>query len=139
MKEIIRTRCRNLRKNQTEAEDIFWNKVRNRKFKGLKFQRQFPFVFEENKRKQFFIFDFYCHEYRLAIEIDGAIHKKQKGYDKMRTYTVYLSGIRVMRFQNYEIIQDIETVLQKIEAYLETNSPCSLRSRYPSCQERDNE
>lgn len=122
MKEIIRARCRNLRKNQTDAEQIFWNTVRNRKFNGLKFQRQFPFVFEENNRKHFFIFDFYCHQYRLAIELDGAIHKIQKEYDQMRTDTLHISGTHIMRFKNDEIIKNVNSVLKKINKYINSLS-----------------
>jgi len=60
--------AKELRKDQTKAEEIVWREIRNRKFLGLRFKRQF--IIEG------FIVDFYCDEFALAIEIDGRIHEK---------------------------------------------------------------
>jgi very-short-patch-repair endonuclease len=49
--------ARILRKQQTEAEELLWQLLRNRKIAGLKFRRQHPF---EN-----YVLDFYCHEWLL--------------------------------------------------------------------------
>ena len=68
--------AKELRKDQTKAEEIVWKEIRNRKFLGLRFKRQF--IIEG------FIVDFYCDEFALAIEIDGRIHEKQKEYDAWR-------------------------------------------------------
>jgi very-short-patch-repair endonuclease len=56
-----------LRKNMTDAEKVLWQQLRNRKLGDLKFRRQHPVGI--------FILDFYCHEKKLAIEVDGGIHK----------------------------------------------------------------
>ena len=69
--------ARDLRKRNTVAEDAFWQMVRNRKFLGFKFKRQFPIKFDYRDRKRFFIADFYCHEKTLVIEVDGGIHNEE--------------------------------------------------------------
>ena len=76
MKEIKRNFARILRKDQTKAEKIIWELLHNRKFMDLKFRRQH--VIEG------FVLDFYCHELRLGLEIDGSVHLKKKEYDALR-------------------------------------------------------
>ena len=78
-------RRRDLRKKNTSAEEIFWNIVR-RKNLGLKFKRQLSI---DN-----YVVDFYCPDKKLAIELDGEIHKTRKEYDEYRSrylkHTAYL-------------------------------------------------
>jgi very-short-patch-repair endonuclease len=62
--------ARNLRKTQTDAEQILWLKLRSRRLSGFKFRRQHPI---DN-----YILDFYCNEAQLAIEIDGGQHAEEK-------------------------------------------------------------
>lgn len=71
---------RELRQVSTEAEELLWQNLRNRKLNGLKFRRQHPL--------DKFLADFYCHEKKLAIEVDGAVHDANdaKEYDKGRTF-----------------------------------------------------
>ena len=99
---------RDLRQTSTEAEKILWEQLRNRKLNGLKFRRQHPL--------DKFVADFYCHEKRLVIELDGAVHddKEVKEYDKTRTYILNELGITVMRFRNDEVINDMQKVLKMI-------------------------
>jgi len=99
---------RELRQSATKAEKILWEYLRNRRLEGLKFRRQHPL---DN-----FIVDFYCHEKSIAVEIDGRIHdlKENAEYDRMRTYLLKGSGIKVIRFRNKEIELSIEMVLSKI-------------------------
>ncbi|MDX2045467.1 MAG: endonuclease domain-containing protein [Chitinophagaceae bacterium] len=99
---------RELRKGATEAEKKLWDKLRNRKLVGLKFRRQHPL--------DKFIADFYCHEKRLVIEIDGEVHDnlRAKENDTGRTYDLKELGITVIRFRNEEVINDIEKVVKKI-------------------------
>ena len=101
--------ARDLRKNQTEAEDLLWQLLRNRKFNHLKFRRQHPLVAG-------FILDFYCAEIKLGIELDGGYHNEteQKEYDEERTKIVNEYGINIIRFKNDDIFLDIENVLKKI-------------------------
>ena len=95
-----------LRKSMTNAEKILWKKLKNRKFDGYKFRRQHPI--------DSFIVDFYCHKLRLAIEVDGKIHQKQKEYDKGRTAELNRYEIAVIRFTNEQIEEDLLGVLQQI-------------------------
>ena len=69
-----------LRRTMTEAEIILWNELRNKKLNGYKFRRQHPI--------KNYVADFYCHEARLVVEVDGEIHKDEstKEYDEKRTH-----------------------------------------------------
>lgn len=100
---------RELRQSSTKAEKILWEYLRNRKLDGLKFRRQHPI--------DKFIADFYCHEKKLVVELDGAVHdeKMNPQYDQTRTYELAGSGIRVIRFWNSEVENNIEFVLNRIK------------------------
>lgn len=92
----------------TEAEDILWKHLRNKKLNGLKFRRQHSL--------DIFIADFCCHEKKLVIELDGGIHDilEQKEYDEGRTSELEGKGFKVIRFRNEEIMNDLEDVLNRI-------------------------
>ncbi|MEA2095828.1 MAG: endonuclease domain-containing protein [Candidatus Cloacimonadota bacterium] len=102
--------ARDLRKRSTVAEDAFWQIVRNRRFLDLKFKRQFPIEFDYEDRKRFFIADFYCHEKKLVVEIDGGIHESQKEYDELRDEIMNILGLKIIRFSNIEILNNLEKV-----------------------------
>ena len=70
--------ARRLRKNQTRTETIIWKALRNRSLLGKKFLRQHPIFADPYDNDAFFIADFYCHEHRLVIELDGEIHESQQ-------------------------------------------------------------
>jgi very-short-patch-repair endonuclease len=116
MKEVIKSTARKLRKDQTEAEKILWNKLRNRDFLGFKFIRQHPIVFEIEGEKRFFIADFFCHQKNLVIEIDGGIHRQQKEYDQFRDLIIKNLGLRVIRVTNGSIEEDSESFLESVLA-----------------------
>ena len=105
--------ARNLRKNSTEAECILWRELKSRKL-GYKFVRQKPILFTYNKRNKFFVADFYCKQLKLVIELDGSIHDKQKDHDQLRTEIMNTIGIKVIRFTNEEIMNDMDNVLKTI-------------------------
>jgi very-short-patch-repair endonuclease len=102
--------ARGLRKRQTRAEDILWEHLRGSRFLGAKFRRQVPF--------DRFVVDFYCHAARLAIEIDGKQHEWFSDYDAGRTEIVERLGVRVIRFTNPEVCNDLDQVLARIGAEL---------------------
>ena len=106
-----------LRKNMTEAEDKLWQRLRNRKLNNLKFRRQHPV----NK----FIADFFCAEKELIIEVDGGIHNDPdaKEHDENRTYELEQFGLKIIRFTNEEVMNDIDRVLEEI---LKKTSPPTL-------------
>ena len=111
---MIKGILRSLRRNSTAAERNFWQLVRNRKVNGKKFVRQYPIECVIDNRKRIFIADFYCHEHRLAIELDGEIHQNQKEYDALRTYIINRLGIGVIRFTNDEVKFEEDMVIEKL-------------------------
>lgn len=98
--------AKDLRQNSTEAEKLLWEKIRNKKLSGLKFRRQHPL---DN-----YIADFYCHEKKLAIELDGEIHNNEetRAMDENRTFMLNELNITVMRFGNEEVINDVRAVIK---------------------------
>lgn len=100
--------ARELRQKQTPAEEIPWALLRGRKLLGLKFRRQ--------QQLGPFIADFYCHEARLVIEVDGGIHATRVQADRDDNRDVYLrqNRLSVLRFSNQQIFEESETVLRKI-------------------------
>ena len=110
--------ARNLRKEQTTAEQLLWKLLRNRQLNNLKFRRQHP-VHEG------FILDFYCHEALLAVELDGSLHDEagQKDYDEMRTTILNELNIEVLRFRNSEVLRETERVLEAIAETCEERLP----------------
>jgi very-short-patch-repair endonuclease len=104
-REILE-KARFLRNNMTHSERIIWQEIRKRKFFGIIFRRQHPIGL--------FIVDFYCHEVRLVIEIDGNIHDLEENmeYDENRTFELKKLGLQVIRFRNEEIECRINKVLE---------------------------
>jgi len=104
--------AKNLRKRTTNAEDILWKHIRNRKIDGYKFRRQHPF--DE------YILDFYCPEKKLAIELDGAIHNNEEArtHDIAREGELLNKGVKAIRFTNHQVEYNIEFVLKTITSEL---------------------
>jgi predicted helicase len=88
--------------------------LRNRQLAGYKFRRQHPLGR--------FVLDFYCHEAKLCVELDGGQHAEpaQADYDRERTVWLNREGIRVIRFWNTDVFNNIEGVLQSILIALTT-------------------
>lgn len=109
--------ARHLRRKQTSPEARLWTQLRRKKILGYKFRRQVPIGP--------FIVDFLCCELRLIIEVDGEIHKFQRAYDRSRERYLIEEKFTVIRFENWEVYEDLEGVLVRIEQTLS-----SLLSRY---------
>jgi very-short-patch-repair endonuclease len=109
--------ARILRKNMTSYEKLLWEKLRLKQLCGVRFRRQHPI--------DFFIVDFYCHEARLVVEIDGEIHIQQREYDDGRSAEMERYSIKVIRFTNKEVGSNIENVVKRIENEIKnrTKSP----------------
>ena len=107
------------RNKSTSAEATFWNLVKNRKFEGLKFRRQYSI----GK----YIVDFYCPEIRLAIELDGENHYWQEGIDKDKIKSDFINknGITILRFENKWVFQDEQFILNSIKNFLNSTTPSS--------------
>jgi very-short-patch-repair endonuclease len=101
-------RARSLRKTSTDAERRLWSELRNRELVGFKFRRQHPLG---NRA-----LDFYCEEAKLAIELDGSGHsynlKREDDLD--REIELYEKGVRILRFSNDEVVENLDGVLNLI-------------------------
>ena len=106
--DVTFSRAKRLRRAITGAEKILWEHIRNRKLLGLKFRRQHPVYC--------YIGDFYCHEKRLIIEVDGEIPLKKDVVEKDRIRTELLNqfGIDTIRCTNKEILDDLSSVIRKL-------------------------
>lgn len=114
----IKELARNLRKNQTDAEERLWQELRGKSLKGYKFLRQHPIIYKAKQGQRFFfIADFYCAEMDLVIELDGKVHDHQKNYDYNRDFVLEGLGLEVLRIRNEEF-QDLNKVKRKILTYL---------------------
>jgi very-short-patch-repair endonuclease len=112
--EIAKTICRDLRKNPTEAETILWKALRERRLLNKKFRRQHPIFYDLTGRESFFVADFYNFEEKLVVELDGVIHRYKLRKDKEKTEILNNLGLRVIRFTNEEVENNIDEVLRKI-------------------------
>ena len=101
---------RDLRNNATEAEVELWKYLRSSQLENRKFRRQHSVGA--------FILDFYCPAERLAVELDGAQHDTREGIEDDENRTAYLNefGIKVLRFKNEVVFNDIDAVLAVIKS-----------------------
>ena len=111
--------AREHRKNPTNAEKVFWEKVKSRKLFGLKFNRQFLMKYKEVLgNKLYYIADFHNFEHKLVIEIDGSIHQEQIEYDRDREENIRVLGYQILRFSNEEVLSRWDDVEMKIKEFL---------------------
>ena len=103
---------RHLRRNSSYVEKCVWNWLRRRRYFGYKFRRQHQIGP--------YIVDFFCHDRKLVIELDGPHHKEQKDYDKRRDTWLENQGMKVLRFWNDDLQANEDVVFKKIQAALET-------------------
>ncbi len=106
--QYLKTSGRQLRSNLTDAEKLLWSKIRKRQTKGYQFNRQKP-VGD-------YIVDFYCDKARLVMEIDGGQHYEERNIEADRKREKFLKslGLRIMRFTNLDVLQNIDSVVEKI-------------------------
>jgi very-short-patch-repair endonuclease len=107
-----RSRSRDLRRNQTAAEETLWRKLRGRQIAGCKFVRQEPIG-------PFFA-DFVCRERRLILEVDGATHStaEELAHDARREEFLTEAGYRILRVTNDEAFNNLDGVCETIFAAL---------------------
>ena len=100
--------ARDMRKGPTTAEAILWETLRGKRLNGLYFRRQRPIGN--------FIVDFYNEELHLAIELDGSIHdvSEQRDYDRDREEELTARGVRILRFSNDQVLNNLDEVLAAI-------------------------
>jgi very-short-patch-repair endonuclease len=102
-----RERAREFRLHPTPAEKRLWKRLQKHQVAGLGFRRQ--------QVIRGFIVDFYCHQARLAVEVDGATHEKQVGYDEERDRILAEAGVRVLRVPNEHVMANDDVVVAEIE------------------------
>ena len=109
-----------LRENMTESETKLWKLLRKKDALGYRFRRQHPFGH--------YILDFYNHELKLCIEVDGGYHQlvDQKARDKERGKFIDFNEVTVLRFTNDEVDNEIDKVLEKIKKHIVTLKPSSI-------------
>ena len=102
----IKEKARTLRRNQTDAEKLVWQRLRNRQLMDKRFRRQYPIGQ--------YIVDFVCLNLRLIVELDGGQHMDQQAYDERRSDYLNQQGFVVVRFWNNEVMGNIEGVLESL-------------------------
>ncbi len=108
---------RDLRKNMTDAEKLLWSRLRNKQILGLQFYRQKPILN--------YIVDFYCPAVNLVIECDGSQHYTDDGLeaDRVRDEALAYLGLKVLRFDNGQVLGEIDEVVEAIYHYGLKESP----------------
>ena len=108
---------RELRIQDTPAERVLWSTLRRKQLDGVKFRRQQPIGT--------YVVDFVSFGKKLIIEIDGGQHSEEwiLSQDETRTAWLNSQGFRVMRFWNNEVLENLEGVLLRIRAVVDTQSP----------------
>lgn len=99
---------RDLRNNMTDAEKFLWSKIRNKQILAVQFYRQKPILN--------FIVDFYCPSANLVIECDGSQHYIDEGLeaDRIRDHALEQLGLKVLRFDNRQVMGEIDAVVQVV-------------------------
>ena len=103
--------ARNLRNNSTLSEVLLWEHLKGKRMKEYDFHRQKPI---DN-----YIVDFFCNELMLAVEIDGDSHDYKFEKDQQRQKRIESLGITFLRFDDIDVKQDINSVILRIEEWIE--------------------
>lgn len=104
----LKYKARNLRSNMTESEQLLWSKIRRKQILGVQFNRQKPVGN--------YIVDFYAASAKLVIEVDGSQHMDAEKMmsDKKRTEFLESQSLQVLRFDNRQVLAEIDSVLDVI-------------------------
>jgi very-short-patch-repair endonuclease len=95
-----------MRHEMTPSEHKLWTQLRAGRLEGYHFRRQQ--IIEP------YVVDFYCHRAALVIEVDGSVHQDQQEYDQQRDRDLRALGLKVIRFANTEVNQNLGAVLTEI-------------------------
>jgi very-short-patch-repair endonuclease len=107
----LKEKRQELRNNATSAEAVLWGYLKKSQLEGRKFRRQHSI----GK----YVVDFYCPKERLAVELDGVYHFTEEGikHDSKKTDFLNSPGIRVLRFENEKVFENIDAVLETIRLH----------------------
>jgi very-short-patch-repair endonuclease len=108
----LKALSQHLRKKMTDAENRLWLKLRRKQLKGRQFYRQ--------KIIGKYIVDFYCPKANLVIELDGGQHYAETGQakDRARDDVLREMGIKVLRFSDRDVFENMGGVMEGIWSYL---------------------
>ena len=107
--------ARQLRHNATEAEQLLWKHLRRKQLSGMRFRRQHPIGP--------YVADFACLKERLIIELDGGQHSDSSQYDSQRDVYLAERGFRVLRFWDYQVMEDMDSVSAAVTEAVEPGPP----------------
>ena len=112
--KVLKAFSRELRSNQTDAEQLLWQAIRKKQLFGAQFYRQKPIAG--------YIADFYCAKAKLVIELDGGVHNTADAqeYDVIRDNVMASLGLTVLRFSNQQVETELSAVLAEIEQHLKS-------------------
>ena len=118
-KPVLFNLAKEMRKNPTESERILWKHLRKFRAKGFLFRQQHPI--------DIFIADFYCRKIKLVIEVDGEVHCNEQAHqhDDGRTGDLEKYGIKVIRFWNNDVLDNIEGIYETIIKNIKELLPAS--------------
>ena len=113
----LKETSRQLRQNMTEAESLFWSRVRGKQLSGAQFYRQ--------RIIGNFIIDFFCPQAKLVVEIGGGQHHEGRGVESDAIRDDYLrsQGLKVLRFSNQDVLENTAGVLEVVFGQIPRNPP----------------
>lgn len=106
--------ARKLRNDSTFTEIMMWNYLKKKQLRGFDFDRQRPI--------DKYIVDFYCKDLFLVIEIDGESHYGNPEKDRKKEKRLNELGVKVLRFDDMEVVHQLDKVLEKIERWIDENA-----------------
>jgi very-short-patch-repair endonuclease len=108
-RRTLKVPARSLRTSMTDAEQMLWHRIRRKQIQGVQFYRQKPLLA--------YIVDFYCPAAKLVVELDGSQHAESAHLVKDQARDAVLAGLglRVLRFDNRQVLLETEAVLSVID------------------------
>ena len=105
-RQELKQKRRDLRNNMPDAEVILWSRIQRRQLLDYRFRRQYSVGN--------YVLDFYCPRLKFGIELDGDSHFREgaKQYDEQRQAYIESFGIRVVRFLNTDVYDNLDGVLE---------------------------
>ena len=105
----LKANARVLRSNMTDVEQLLWQRLRRKQIAGVQFYRQKPLLE--------YVVDFYCAVARLVVEIDGGQHFEaaHQHRDLLRDQALEQLGLMVLRFDNHQVLNELEAVVEVID------------------------
>lgn len=120
-KEVFQ-KAEQLKNHFSPSERLLWDYLKDGKL-GAEFKRRHP--------ASAYVLDFYCHEFKIVVEIEGSFHylEDKKANDPAREKAIADMGLEMLRFTNREISIDIQEVLRKIKRlmYIRKNIKAAIR------------